>query len=390
MSIIASIVLWIIYIYLSFWAAYYLFFAIAGHAANKRKTSRSYSVKFLIMLPAYKEDSVIVESAESAVHHNYPQELFDVMVIADSLQATTIEKLKALPVILHEVQFEKSTKSKALNSGLQAIQKKYDAVVILDADNIMVDDFLAKVASRFNRGSFAIQGHRTAKNTNTTLAFLDAISEEVNNHIFRKGHKAVGLSSALIGSAMAFDFRIFSETMAFAEAVGGFDRELELNLIEHGIVIDYIDDAYVLDEKVQKQEVFRNQRRRWISAQLHYFFKYWKVGLRALYQRNYDLFDKVLQGIQVPRIILPSILFIISILSFSVGIHSMKYFWISSFAVSLISILISIPKKYFNKNMIKAIIYIPRAFLSMSLLIFKIKGANKNFIHTTHGEINNP
>jgi hypothetical protein len=51
---------------------------------------------------------------------------------------------------------------------------------------------------------FAVQGHRTAKNTNNSWAILDAISEEINNNIFRKGHRVLGLSSAIIGSGMAF------------------------------------------------------------------------------------------------------------------------------------------------------------------------------------------
>jgi hypothetical protein len=34
--------------------------------------------------------------------------------------------------------------------------------------------------------------------TNNSWAILDAISEEINNNIFRKGHRVLGLSSAII------------------------------------------------------------------------------------------------------------------------------------------------------------------------------------------------
>ena len=78
-----------------------------------------------------------------------------------------------------------------------------------------------------------------AKNLDTPLARLDALSEAVNNHVFRRGHAALGLSAALIGSGMAFDYALFAELMAQAEAVGGFDKELELTLTRRGIRIAY-------------------------------------------------------------------------------------------------------------------------------------------------------
>jgi hypothetical protein len=39
-----------------------------------------------------------------------------------------------------------------------------------------------------------VQGHRASKNTKD-FAMLDAISEEINNNIYSKGHRAIGMSS---------------------------------------------------------------------------------------------------------------------------------------------------------------------------------------------------
>ena len=89
---------------------------------------------------------------------------------------------------LVEVSFEKSTKSKALNAAMAVLDDDYDIALVLDADNIMESDFISKIDKAFANGAVVVQGHRVAKNLNTSLAVLDAISEEVNNHIFRKGH----------------------------------------------------------------------------------------------------------------------------------------------------------------------------------------------------------
>jgi hypothetical protein len=48
---------------------------------------------------------------------------------------------------------------------------------------------------------------------------LDAMSEEINNNIYSKGHLYCGLSSRLVGSGMAFS-SIIQEYMKNIDAVG--------------------------------------------------------------------------------------------------------------------------------------------------------------------------
>jgi hypothetical protein len=42
------------------------------------------------------------------------------------------------------------------------------------------------------------------KNTKGAFAMLDAMSEEINNNIYSKGHRAIGMSSRLTGSGWQF------------------------------------------------------------------------------------------------------------------------------------------------------------------------------------------
>ncbi|MEL6483393.1 MAG: glycosyltransferase family 2 protein, partial [Bacteroidota bacterium] len=288
-------------------AALYIFvFAFAGlFSARKRNPKSDRQHRFAVLIPGYKEDNVIIEVAEHALRQNYPENSFEVVIIADSFLPKTLNALKALPIRLVEVSFEKSTKSKALNKAMETIGDGYDIALVLDADNLMEPDFLTKMNRAFNSGFRIVQGHRIAKNQNTPMAILDAISEEINNHIFRKGHRVLGLSSALIGSGMAFDYAFFKEMMANVNAIGGFDKELELKLLRDGNTIEYLNDAYVLDEKVQKSEVFANQRKRWLSAQFVYFRRYVLSGLKELFLKgNLDFADKVYQMVSPPRVLL--------------------------------------------------------------------------------------
>ena len=258
-------------------------------------------------------------------------------------------------------------------------------------------DFIQKINTAFDNGYKVVQGHRTAKNINTSLAILDAISEEVNNHIFRKGHRNMGFSSALIGSGMAFDYKFFKETMAKVKAIGGFDKELELKLLKNKEKIQYVHSAMVLDEKVQKSEVFAKQRKRWLSAQFVYFGRYFFPGLyHLIFKGNIDFFDKVYQMISPPRVLQIGLTFIISVIYLFVEILFANLNWLLFsfqewaliFGLVVLAFILSIPSKFYNGKTFPAILSLPKTFFLMFSSLFKLKGANKKFIHTEHGTTN--
>lgn len=373
-------------------ATLYIFiFSIAGLFYKQRAYKMKGEIrKIAVLIPGYKEDEVILEVANSALLQDYPSSLFDVIVIADSFLEETINELKALPIKLIEVGFDKSTKSKALNKAMASLTENYDIAVILDADNVMARDFLGKINAAFDQGFIAVQGHRTAKNMNNSWAILDAVSEEINNHIFRKGHIALGLSSAIIGSGMAFKYDYFKSLMSTVTAVGGFDKEIELKMLKAGHKIIYLDDALVYDEKIQKAAVFGNQRRRWLSAQLHYFRKDFLNALKDLFLKgNIDYFDKAIQFIQPPRVLLLGGViifggfFVLSNYLFSNEII-FSLGWLIIAIACVLSFIFSIPTSFYNLKTLKALLSLPKGMFMMLLSLLKIKGANKKFIHTQH------
>lgn len=386
-----------LYGYFTIASLYIFVFAFAGHFYKKQRSiSSKVQGKVAVFIPSYKEDAVIVSVATAALNQNYQKNKFDVVVIADSLKATTIAKLQALPIILIEVSFEESTKAKALNSAMANLKEEYDYAIVLDADNIMESDFLAKMNDAFLSGYQIVQGHRKAKNVNTSFAILDAASEEINNHIFRRGHRALGLSSGLIGSGMGFEFELFKAMMQTVDAIGGFDKELEFKFAQKNITIEYLQDAIVLDEKIQKAADFSNQRKRWLSTQFVYLHKYFKRGWKELiFNGNITFFDKVWQMTIPPRILLlgsTTILALIaSVLVFTFNTHTnvSVYLWLSNFLITVMAFVLALPTSFYTTSTLKALLSLPSAFVRMALLLFKLKGANKKFIHTSHGGIKN-
>ena len=212
---ILEIILWCIIAcsvaYVVFFAFISLFYDKDDQVAIHAAALKNEKTRFLILYPAYKEDSVIVNAVEQFLLQDYPTSYYMVAVISDHMQPETNDILRKMPITLLTPTFEKSSKAKAMQYAINEVKGDFDNVVILDADNVVRPDFLSQLNVLCTIYD-AIQCHRCAKNANNDVAVLDGASEEINNTIFRKAHNRLGLSSALIGSGMCFKYDLFKRS----------------------------------------------------------------------------------------------------------------------------------------------------------------------------------
>jgi cellulose synthase/poly-beta-1,6-N-acetylglucosamine synthase-like glycosyltransferase len=178
--------------------------------------------------------------------------------------------------------------------------------------------------------------------------------------------------------------------MSTVTAIGGFDKEIELKMLRAGYKIFYLNNALVYDEKVQKAEVFSNQRRRWLSAQLHYFRTDFLSSLKDLLLKgNFDYFDKAIQFIQPPRILLLGGLLVLGAIFTVINVMmdngaTYTYIWSAITGGCILAFLLAIPGSFYNFQTAKAVLSLPKGMLLMFGSLLKIKGANKKFLHTQH------
>jgi len=365
---------------------YLLFFALAGlkkvkPIAHQPRTFR----KFCVLIPAYRENVVILESSQAALQHAYSGN-FEVVVIADGLKPETIQTIRQQGAQVIEVSFAKSTKGKALAVALDQLQGQgYEVAAVLDVDNIMGKGFLEEVNRAFDAGYSVVQAHRTAKNMDTSFALLDTCNEEINNHIYRKGHFAVGLSSALIGSGMAFEFNYLKKLLVGIGDTVGEDKEIDFRIAKDQVKICYLDKVYVYDEKIENAQVFTQQRTRWISAQLEFLKKYTGEGFRQLFKNgNFEFFNKVMQAYLVPRMLLIGLLGLLFLASLVIPVGPPIIFWFVLLVMLAAALLISLPQRLYNKNLWNAIIRLPYAIFCMVIALFGINKTKTSFLATPH------
>jgi cellulose synthase/poly-beta-1,6-N-acetylglucosamine synthase-like glycosyltransferase len=363
--------------------------SIAGLKKREILEKEKYlSTKILILIPCYKDYKVILETAHNAINQDYPRDNFQVIVIADTIPNNTMQDLKNLPLIVKEVSFEKSTKVKALNAALDSVEGNWEAVIILDSDNLMEDDFLRKFSYQFAKGSKVIQGQRLPKNSNTEVTFLDGLSEKINNHINRKGSSNIHLSSSIAGSGFGGDLHLIRNVLKVMDSVGGYDKELEILLLEKGYRTEYFENLILYEEKVENLKVFKNQRRRWISSQYHYLGKYYKLGIFGLLKGKFSLFNSIiLRNLQLPRILNLGLLPIILVYAYYISSRDFMsfYSWVLLALGYLMSFLLALPGEFYSIKGLKSLFKIPGLFWIMLKLLFKLKGANSTFIHTPKG-----
>ena len=388
---------WMLWIFMAPSVLYVAFYALVSLLPSRTAkhqpsaTSPQPSSSFLILFPAYKEDSVIVHSVRQFLEQTYPKDFYHIGVISDHMQDDTNELLRQLPITLFTPQFEKSSKAKAMQYAIKEINGQssmvngqFDYVIILDADNVVLPDFLEQVNASCQQGYRAIQCHRRAKNSDNDVAILDGISEEINNTLFRKAHNTIGISSALIGSGMCFEYEWFKNHVGLFETAVE-DREMEIQLMKEHIFIKYEEHIPVYDEKVSNSENFQRQRLRWMTGQIQSLLMMLPYLPTAIKTGNIHYIDKTMQQALIPRSILLVLTCFFAILMTIIYFPWSIKWWVL-FLVICLSIYIAIPRKMRNSALFGKIFSTVKLVWLMLKNILKMDLKNKEFLHTTHGK----
>jgi len=302
--IILYIIDWVLFTFVALTVLYMGVYAVASlfeksSVLNKAKIQN----RIVVLIPSYQQDDVIEHTVISILGQTYPQRMFDVVVISDHQREMTNMRLAQYPITLLTPDFAKSTKAKSLQYAIFNLPefKIYDIALVLDADNIVGQDFLTEVNDAFETAATkAIQLHRISRNRDTAIARMGSIFEEINNNIFRRGHIIMGVSAALAGSGTAYDFTWF-KTNIMRVKTAGEDKELEALLLRQGYFIDYFDHILVYGEKQRTTSKMNEQRSRWATQQIQNFFRNIRFLPGAIFRKQYDWADKIVQWMLVPR-----------------------------------------------------------------------------------------
>lgn len=272
--------------------------------------------KFMAIIPAHNEESVIANLVESLKAQDYPSELIDIYVIADNCTDRTADIAKEAGAIVYErFDPEKKTKGYAMQWFLaQKIEEDapYDAFCVFDADNIVDKAFFTNMNKKLCQGEEVVQGYRDIKNpSDNWITAGYAIFYWTMNRFYHLARYNLGLSPLINGTGFMVKFDVIKpegwNTKTLTE-----DIEFSLKNIIKGRKLGWAVDAKVYDEQPTGFMQSWSQRSRWTVGHIQCIQYYTKDLAIAVKEHktmmNFDGFLYIIGS--VPMFILTLVLLV--------------------------------------------------------------------------------
>lgn len=327
--------------------------------------------RFLVLFSVLRNGKEVIQSINHFLDTQlYPREKFDIVVAATQLSEEDLVALLEMPVNIVVPDQESCTKVYAIQQVMARYSpNEYDMIIIFNSDNHIVPNALRLFNNACYSGCDAIQAHRMAENLNTNIAVLSATSEEINNNIFRKAHTRMGFSSALIGSAMAFDFAMFHE---IAPTLKGSDlaTTMEIALLKQNIYTEYLEEVVCYSKKEENTEGYEILRMNRMQTQYNntwFAFIHFPI---AILKGEWDYANKLFQWMLPSRFLLIALILFCAAI-FTVGDWILAIKWYILLFVLICTFMIALPEGEINRRFRHSIWMLPVLICSSILTPFK-------------------
>ena len=298
-----------VFVLLTLMYAYQLIYIAVGYLKRKPKLlpEAKENHRYAVFISARNEAGVIGELIESLKKQNYPDDKYDVYVLADNCTDNTAGVARDAGALVYEREnIQLVGKGYALDYLYKNVisekgEKYYDAFIVFDADNIVHPDFLKEINKTFDTGRFdAITTYRNSKN------FADNWLTAAYSIWFMREARYVNYPRMLLGAQCMISgtgFLVSAETM---EKNGGWpfhllteDIQFSVNCAIQGMSIGYCDSAMVYDEQPGTFKQSWNQRLRWSKGFFQLNAKYTLDLIKGCFQKkrrliSYDILMTIL------------------------------------------------------------------------------------------------
>ncbi len=338
--------------------------------------------KFMAIIPAHNEESVVGNLIESLKKLDYPDELYDIYVIADNCTDNTAKVAKEAGAIVYErFDDKKKTKGFALQWFFnQKIEEDapYDAFCIFDADNIVDKNFLNVMNRKLCQGEDVVQGYKDIKNPSDTWVSAGyAIFYWTMHRFYHLARYNIGLSPLMNGTGFMVKFDVIKpegwNTKTLTE-----DIEFSLKRIIKGKRLGWAKDAIVYDEQPVGFKQSWIQRERWTVGHMQCLKEYTGPLAEAVAKNKTVMnFDGLLYLLgTAPMMILTLLLVILNIVLFATGemelfdfiIQILKYVIPTILVLPFMGMVVMYLEKKEIKPMLKGLLLYP-VFMGSWLLI---------------------
>lgn len=268
---------------------YLAILTVAAYLFTKKANQTSEALKVAIVIPAHNEEFQIEATIRSIRDSRYPDDKYEIFVIADNCKDQTAFKARAAGALVSERTDKKNRgKGQALDWFFKTREIDYDlfdAIVIIDADTLIDVSFLSEISISLShpevqvvQGFYGVLNPKDNWRTAIASAALD-----VFHHIRPSGRNRIGGTAGLKGNGMGFKSDIIREYGWPAYSIVE-DIEFSMRLLLDNILVYYNNDAIVYGEMPTKAKQSETQRNRWESGRFQVFKEYGPSILNAYFK----------------------------------------------------------------------------------------------------------
>lgn len=219
--------------------------------------------RLTVIVPAHNEGLLVERCVESILPQCGP--LASLMVIAHNCSDDTWERARKAGA--HALRLDDPTqrgKACALRFGFdQALQAGAEAVVVVDADSVVSEKFIANLQETLSQDADAVQcRYRVLPDKPDEGPSLRTIAFQGFNLVRPRGRDRLGLSAGIFGNGFGMRREVLEKVPYSADSVVE-DLEYHLQLVSAGIKVQFVEEATVYGEMPKSGEGSRTQRARW-------------------------------------------------------------------------------------------------------------------------------
>ncbi|MGH7620325.1 MAG: bifunctional polysaccharide deacetylase/glycosyltransferase family 2 protein, partial [Gemmatimonadaceae bacterium] len=246
-----------------------------------RAAAPDYAPRVSVIVPAFKEERVIVKTVESLLAQEYDGELTVVVVDDGSPDATFERASTAFKGNDRVAVFRKENggKASALNYGLA--RANGEIVVGLDADTVFKRDAVAALVRPLADPKVgAVAGNAKVGNRLNIVTRWQAVEYVTSQNLDRRAFSLLDCITVVPGAVGAWRKSVVDEIGGFSDETLAEDQDLTLSVRRRGYRIAYADDAIAYTEAPDTLKGLANQRFRWSFGTLQCMWKHRSAFLR--------------------------------------------------------------------------------------------------------------
>ena len=242
-----------------------------------------YHPTITVVVPAFREEMVIVRTVESLLAQHY--EGMEIVVVDDGSPDRTFEVTQEAFAGRADVRVyrkENGGKSSALNYGLR--YARGEILVALDADTLFPPGTIAAlVAPLADPKVGAVAGNAKVGNRINLVTRWQAIEYITSQNTDRRAFALLNCITVVPGAIGAWRREVVLEAGGFSDQTLAEDQDLTMTLLRRGWHIAYADHAVALTEAPDTLRGLARQRFRWSFGTLQCAWKHRAAFLRPRY-----------------------------------------------------------------------------------------------------------